>query len=105
MGLGLCCAKAVIQRQETTRSREEKHAGSPDLKLILLAVVRPDLVGGKAEGDQVEEGGDPAVEGRLLVASPQPNCPLTGAPVCSKTRQSQTHDWRGKTCHVVSTRR
>ena len=39
-------------------------------------MIGPELVAGDGQGDQVEQGGDPAVEGGLLVARVQGGHPL-----------------------------
>lgn len=39
-------------------------------------MIGPELVAGDGQGDQVEQGGDPAVEGGLLVAGVQGSHPL-----------------------------
>ena len=39
-------------------------------------MIGPELVAGDGQGDQVEQGGDPAVEGGLLVAGVQRRHPL-----------------------------
>ena len=55
-----------------------------NLKLVPGHVVGPVLVGGHAEGDQVQQGGYPAVQGRLLVAGMEVGLPLLGAPVSTE---------------------
>ena len=56
-----------------------------DLKLILVLSVCPDLVGREGERHKVEEGGYPAVEGRLLVAHLDVCLPLLPTPVLTRS--------------------
>ena len=49
-------------------------------------MICPELVAGDGQGDQVEQGGDPAVEGGLLVAGVQRRHPLlVAAPLARLT--------------------
>ena len=55
-----------------------------DLKLFLVLMICPELVAGDGQGDQVEQGGYPAVEGGLLVARVQGRGPLRLTPLLAR---------------------
>ena len=47
-------------------------------------MICPELVAGDGQGDQVEQGGNPAVEGGLLVTCVQRRHPLLVTPILAR---------------------
>ena len=81
----------TIPTEEAERTENREEVRTEDLELLLVLMVGPQLVAGDGKGDQVEQGGDPAVEGGLLVPGVQRSQPLLRAPLL--TRLSVQKRW------------
>ena len=78
--------KRTIPTEEEAENREHKTEKSwtGDLELFLVLMICPELVAGDGQSDQVEEGGNPAVEGGLLVTCVQRRHPLLVTPILAR---------------------
>ena len=74
----------TIPTEEEAETEEHKTERGGDLKLFLVLMICPELVAGDGQGDQVEQGGYPAVEGGLLVARVQGRGPLLRTPLLAR---------------------